>query len=98
MTRPVSRIAAEIIQDLSEQAARRKGPATVQWFNLVPHAAPYLRAMLTLISAGDKYGADEGAEIIQRCLTNLGQYRGNKARDLKKELNYILGAERRKKR
>jgi len=100
MSRDVGAIAAEMINDLSSQARERnKARGTFyRWKDLVPHAAPYLEAMLALEKVSDHYGSDTGEEVILRALSNLGSYRGPKARLLKKELNDLIKAERRSKR
>lgn len=88
MNRDVGTIAAEIINDISNQAMAKK--VQTRWRDLVPAAAPYLEAMLTLDKVDDKYGLDEGRDIILRALTNLTSYRGEKARTLKAELRELL--------
>ncbi len=57
-----------------------------------PHyaAIPYLHAMLTLDSAEDQYGADDGASIIRYFLTNARSFRGPRAAELKAELKAAL--------
>jgi hypothetical protein len=80
MSRPISTIAAEILED---------------WVDVSPHARPYLDAMVFLDDINDRHGADDAESILLYFLTNAGRWRGPKAKALKKELRGILkGADR----
>ena len=50
-------------------------------------AKPYLEAMATLQSVKDMYYCDEGSSIVAYFLCNAGTWRGEVAREVKKELN-----------
>jgi len=54
------------------------------------HAYPYLEAMLTLDSIEDNYIADSGRSIVIYAIGNLNTWRGEKAREIKKELNQMI--------
>lgn len=53
-------------------------------------AVPYLRAMLELDSVRDRYGMDQGKEIVLYFLSNASSWRGEDARRIKKELKELL--------
>lgn len=53
-------------------------------------AKPYLDAMLTLNGVNDSYGMDSAKGIIARFLCNAGTWRGETARNIKKELNKMI--------
>jgi len=57
------------------------------WNNVSPHAEPYLAAMEQLNDVKDKYMMDSGEEIILRFLCNAISWRGDLAKNVKKELN-----------
>lgn len=73
--RPLFTIAAEIKKD---------------WVNVNFGAKPYLNAMSTLSSIKDEYGLDSGSSIVAYFLANAGTWKGEKAREIKKELNSML--------
>ena len=73
--RPVNVIAREIMNDWSDIGR-----------GISPYADPYLRAMLSLNSAADSFGADTGASVIAYGLNNMQGYRGEVAKGLKAEL------------
>lgn len=73
--RPLSEIAAEIRKD---------------WKNVYFGAVPYLDAMETLNSIEDNYILDSGTTIVIYFLANATTWRGEKAREIKKELNVML--------
>lgn len=54
-------------------------------------AVPYLRAMHTLDTIGDKYGQDDAKGIVLYFLSNATTWRGDKARAIKAELKTIAG-------
>lgn len=73
--RPLQQIASEIKKD---------------WAKPYFGAVPYLNAMQTLNSINDNYGLDSGKEIVMYFLGNAQTWKGEKAREIKKELNSIL--------
>ena len=54
-------------------------------------AAPYLRAMLSLDSVSDPYGADSAKSVVAYFLGNASTFRGPAAKALKAELKAIVG-------
>lgn len=50
-------------------------------------AVPYLRAMDSMDSITDEYGADSGESVVAYFLSNAGTWRGEVARRIKAELN-----------
>lgn len=60
------------------------------WKNPSPYALAYLNPMLTLNSIEDKYFFDDAKSIILYFLANAQGFRGEKARELKKELKDLL--------
>lgn len=75
MTRPINTIAREIAQN---------------WKKIYFGAAPYLRAMHQLNSIDDDYYCDSGKSVVRGFLANAGTWRGEKAREIKKELKAML--------
>ena len=73
--RPLNVIAQEIKKD---------------WTKVYFGAVPYLDAMQTLNSIEDNYYADSGTSIVAYFLSNASTWRGEKAREIKKELNAML--------
>jgi len=53
-------------------------------------AAPYLDAMLFLSNRNDKYGFDDADSILRYFLSNASSFRGERAKQLKEEIIYIL--------
>ena len=53
-------------------------------------AAPYLEAMATLESIKDNYYCDSGSSIVAYFLCNATTWKGEVARNVKKELNKRL--------
>jgi hypothetical protein len=53
-------------------------------------AKPYLSAMASLNSINDNYGEDSAKSIVAYFLANATTWRGDKAREIKKELNALL--------
>lgn len=74
--RPLKQIANEIFRDWEEKI----------YFG----ARPYLEAMATLDCIDDTFGYDSGRSIVMYFLANASTWRGSKAREIKKELNYFL--------
>ena len=60
--------------------------------NARTYALPYLRALTTLTSTSDTYGADTGDMITRYALSNLTAWRGASARTVKTELRAHLAA------
>jgi hypothetical protein len=73
--RNLSIIAKEISQD---------------WTKVYFGAVPYLRAMRTLDTVNDSYGMDSAKSIVLYFLANASTWRGDKAREIKKELNKLI--------
>jgi hypothetical protein len=75
--RPLSTIAREVRQD---------------WKKVYFGAVPYLDAMSTLNAISDNYYSDSGRSIVAYFLANAMTWKGDKAREIKKELNAMLKA------
>ncbi len=60
------------------------------WKKVNPAALPYLQAMSSLNSIDDSYGLDNGFKIVAYFLSNTSSWRGEKARQIKKELKEML--------
>lgn len=60
------------------------------WSNVYFGAVPYLDAMSMLNSVNDKYIMDSGKSIVLYFLSNAGAWRGEVARNVKKELNSMI--------
>lgn len=73
--RPLYEIAREIRQD---------------WKTVNYAAAPYLRAMMELKTVDSMYGFDDGGMVVAYFLSNATTWRGEKAREIKKELKEML--------
>lgn len=56
------------------------------WKNPYFGAVPYLDAM----GSDDYYGCDSAVSIISYFLANASTWRGQKAREIKKELNLLI--------
>lgn len=78
MTRSLHEIATEVDRDLYDTRAT------------LPHAEPYLNAMLNMSSIDDTYFGDDGRDIVLRFLGNAGSWRGETARRIKAELKGML--------
>ena len=61
------------------------------WTKVNYAAKPYLDAMFCLETVNDKYGWDNGKSIVLYFLSNAGQWRGDKAKEIKKELKQMVG-------
>jgi hypothetical protein len=57
------------------------------WKSVYFGAVPYLEAMQTLQNINDNYGADSGKSIVVYFLSNAQTWKGDVAREVKKELN-----------
>jgi len=73
--RPINVIANEISKD---------------WQQVHFSAKPYLDAMYSLKSIDDNYIMDSGRSIVSYFLANAQTWKGEKAREIKKELNKML--------
>lgn len=83
-TRPLYEIANEILADIRTQYAGKAEP------NWLGYAMPYLEPMLSLYSIEDNYYYDSGKSVVLYALSNLGQWRGEKARAIKAELKALV--------
>ena len=79
--RSLNTIAGEIYQNWN---TRNSGTV------LSPYAKPYLEAMSSLDSINDNYMLDSGRSIVAYFLGNATSWKGEKAREIKKELNAML--------
>jgi len=75
VVRPLYEIAREIRKD---------------WKNVYFGAVPYLEAMYSLDSINSMYMFDSAKSIVRYFLSNATTWRGEKAREIKKELNAML--------
>lgn len=53
-------------------------------------AKPYLDALADIETAEEMYGADKAEHLLRYLLSNLAQFRGQRARELKEELRSHL--------
>lgn len=61
------------------------------WGSKVNYAAkPYLDAMSYVENVTDNYGMDTAESIVRYFLCNASTWRGEKAREIKKELNSMI--------
>jgi hypothetical protein len=74
------------MRNLSEIASEIRS----NWSNVYFGAVPYLDAMSTLDSIEDDYILDSGRSIVAYFLSNATTWRGEVARNVKKELNKML--------
>ena len=79
--RPLYEIAREIRLNWKKSVS-----GTDVWFG----AKPYLDAMSTLDKITDNYGLDSGKSMVAYFLANAQTWKGEKAREIKKELNAML--------
>lgn len=61
-----------------------------KWRPVHQHAAPYVKAMLSLKSIEDKFYQDDARDIVLRFLGNAASWRGEDARRVKAELKGML--------
>lgn len=61
------------------------------WKKVNYAAVPYLEAMASLSSIEEKYILDSGRSIVLYFLANANSWRGDKAREIKRELKAIAG-------
>jgi hypothetical protein len=74
-TRPLYVIARDIARD---------------WSKPNYAAVPYLDAMCGLSNISDRYYYDSAESVVRYFLANAGQWRGDKAREIKAELKAML--------
>jgi hypothetical protein len=79
MSRPIHAIARDIQRD---------------WTKPNFAAVPYLQAMRALSDISDKYYYDSAESVVRYFLANAGQWRGDKAREIKAELKAMLAGGR----
>lgn len=79
LMRPIHEIAREINDDWRLQG---KGVS--------PYARPYLDAMHTLNDITDTFYLDSADSVIRYFLANAQTWRGEKAKEIKKELKSLL--------
>lgn len=75
MQRPIHKIATDI---------------RLNWPNPYFGAVPYIEAMQTIDSITDQYYYDSAESVVRYFLANAGTWKGEKAREIKAELNSIL--------
>mgnify|MGYP003653505944 CR=1 FL=1 len=64
---------------------------SADWGNKIsPYAAPYLEAMSDLQSVSDNFYSESGRSVVAYFLANAQTWRGEKAREIKKELNLMI--------
>jgi transposase-like protein len=68
--------------------------AKKDWGKVYYSAVPYLNAMRSLEKITDKYEADSGRSVVAYFLANATQWKGDVARNVKKELNKRLGGKK----
>lgn len=68
---------------------KRKSQPT-HWRQKYVHALEYVDAMFSLNTLDDQYGWDSGRSIVSYALSNLKTWKGEKAREIKKELKTML--------
>jgi len=93
---------AQLIQDSKERLAekqkdKQKRPISLiaqeiasDWKKVYFGAVPYLQSMSTINSIDDRYGLDSARSIVNYFLCNASTWRGQKAREIKKELKELL--------
>ncbi len=60
------------------------------WKKVSPYAKPYLDAMGTLHSINDDYYLDSAKSVVSYFLSNAHGWRGDTAKQIKKELKAML--------
>ena len=60
------------------------------WKNIYFGARPFIDAMAALTSIDESYMNDSAKEIIRYFLLNASTWRGEKAREIKKELKELI--------
>lgn len=82
--RPLNKIAAEILCAWREEYKDKPQP------RFMTFAYPYVEAMLSLENPSETYGLESGDMIVAYALSNMIQWRGEKARQIKAELKNHL--------
>jgi hypothetical protein len=75
--RPLSEISADILKDWSTT-------------KIIRPALPYVNAMRRMGKIDDTIGADSARVVVMYFLSNAQTWRGEKAREIKKELNLMI--------
>lgn len=90
--RSLSVIASEIIKDFKREynEAIEAGKKAKHWRQKYVHALAYVEPMLCLNGMDENYGMDSARSVVAYGLGNLTTWRGDKAREIKKELNGML--------
>ncbi len=57
------------------------------WKKVSPHARPYLDAMYSLNTLQDNFIHDSGVSVVSYFLANASTWKGEVAKEVKKELN-----------
>lgn len=70
---------------------RYAGTIKRNWDNIDRAAKPYIDAMFHLDQITDYYGADTGRSIVAYFLANASKWKGEVARNTKKELRKLAG-------
>ena len=78
-TRPIYEIANDIIRDHKEQGR-----------SLYFGAVPYVEAMQYLDKVTDYFGEDDAVSVLTYAVSNLGTWKGETARAVKKEIKAML--------
>lgn len=60
------------------------------WAKVNYGAVPYLNAMACLDSVSDNYGCESGRSVVAYFLCNASSWKGDVARNIKKELNAMI--------
>lgn len=81
-----------ITQDRTEPRALHEIAADIRanWPKPYFGAEPYIHAMESLSKISDMYGYDKGGDIVRYFLSNASTWRGEDARRIKAELQYLL--------
>ena len=61
-----------------------------EWKTVSPYAKPYLDAMTEIETVDGMYYEDTARSVVLYFLGNAQHWRGEKAREIKKELNKML--------
>ena len=91
--RSISVITQEIISDMQreQREAQEAGKKAKNWRQKYYYFVEgYMNAMLSLDSIDDNYIMDSGRSVVAYALGNLTTWKGEKAREIKKELNKLL--------
>jgi hypothetical protein len=87
----IKKIIKESINESNHRSLRQIASEIYDDWKPVNYAAkPYLEAMASLDNIDDNYIHDSGRSIVAYFLSNAGQWKGETARRIKKELNTML--------